>query len=238
MPDAEEIPPETVTVSVVRVGLNVNSSSAAWKTNDVAVATMPATLVVGTGWSVTYTANEGYQFSEDQTTWTTNGTATAGQNIEITVPDATRISGGDPSFDGGDGTSTFTIRSGKVAELEAAAGGKSLGAELDSKSHLTYAQAYALGLYDETEGFSNLPPLNITVTGTSFTVAFTEGMAPKNGYTVTCKVYTRASLSTGSWGEPAEVVLDTGTKPLAAGTTGDAGFFTVEFVITGAEVTE
>ena len=233
VPDAEEIPPTPTTVSVsVSGGAN---ATAAWTIGGES-AEQPRSIDVGVVWSVTYTANENYQFSEGVTEWTTNGTATAGQNIEITVPDATRF------FDGGDGTSKFTIPSDKIAGLEAAvaaAGGKDLGAVCDTSSGLTYAQAYALGLYDETKGeFSNLPALNITVTGTTFTVAFTEGMAPKTGYTVTCKVYTRASLSTGSWGEPSNVVLTTGTTPMAAGTTAAAGFFRVEFVITGAEVTE
>lgn len=225
---------DTVSVTV-DLGYNVSASSAVWTTNSVTLAETPTSLLVGSEWTATYTADDGYQFSAGVTTWSTNGTATADEAIVVIVPDATQIppTPTDPEFDGGDGATTFTIPSGKIADLEAAAGGKSLGAVCDTSSGLTYAQAYALGLYDETEGFSNLPALTITATGSSFSVAFADGISPKNGYSVVYTVETKDALTDASW-TPVDGVT---TLPYI-GSTSTAGFFRVKLVVSGAEVTE
>lgn len=72
----------TVTVTVTG-GAN---ASAAWTVNGSAVAEAPATLTEGDTYSVTYTANEGYEFADGATT-SAEGTA-GSENIAIAIDDA------------------------------------------------------------------------------------------------------------------------------------------------------
>lgn len=107
---------------------------------------------------------------------------------------------GGSTFDGGDGVSTFTIDAATVTALEAVVPGGDLNATTNG---MTYAQAYALGLLDETTGeVSALPAVEITVgpaeisglTVNAVSLKLASSIATRSGYTVTCKVYKSATL--------------------------------------------
>ena len=103
-------------------------------------------------------------------------------------------------FDGGDGA-TFNIDSEDQAAIETKLpAGESLADVADAESGMTYAQAYALNLLDTTGEEVEVSALGATIEMTEDgKVKVTLAKEPKSAYTVTLKVYTRASLSTGTW---------------------------------------
>ena len=96
-------------------------------------------------------------------------------------------------FDGGDGA-TFNIPPATQAALEAVLpSGKALSDVADAASGLTYAQAYALGLMDETTG--DVEDLKATIEVVGGKVKVSLDATANAAYTVTLKVYEKASLS-------------------------------------------
>ncbi len=129
-------------------------------------------------------------------------------------------------YDSGDGTTTFTIDSTKEETLNGvlATSGKTLASTVSETSTLTYAQAYALGLWDENA--TEVKSLDATITVANGKVTVSLANQPAEGYTITTKVYVKDSL-TADW--PAEP---------SSGTTfdaGTAGFYKVEVVISNAQ---
>ena len=153
-------------------------------------------------------------------TLTYNASGAEGAGLYLVAPSG---------FDGGDGA-TFNI----PAETQTALAtklpsGKTLADVADAASGMTYAQAYALGLLNETTGDVEDLKATIEVVGGKVKVSLdaTAGTA----YTVTLKVYEKASLS-AEW--PA-----TATETYTLGNEGEgftpgsatAGFYKVEVSI-------
>lgn len=135
--------------------------------------------------------------------------------------------GGGTSADDGSGN-TFTVPS-----TVATPTGKTLADATGSGT--TYAQAYALGLWDGTaEGTVDaLPAATITVENGTVTVTFT-GLTPEAAYTVKTYLQTKASLN-GNW--PATVDAEGSTEMTeGVGTdtigTADSKFYRVVVTIT------
>ena len=109
--------------------------------------------------------------------------------------------------------------------------GKTLASTVSETSSMTYAQAYALGLWDaEAEEVEDLEA----------TISFDEdgnvvvslANAPATGYLVTCKVYEKASL-TAEWpAEPTKTYTYGSEQPITPSAT--AGFYKVEVTISNA----
>lgn len=122
--------------------------------------------------------------------------------------------GGDSGFDGGETGKTFTIDAATKTALEAKLPtGKTLGDVADAATGMTYAQAYALGLFDEDTG--DIEDLNATIEFTS------EGKVKVSldvttTYKVTLKVYEKASL-TAEWPAEAKATYVLGSATEAAG---------------------
>ena len=96
-------------------------------------------------------------------------------------------------FDGGAGA-TFDIPPATQTALEAKLpSGKALSDVASAASGMTYAQAYALGLMDETTG--DVGDLKATIEVVDGKVKVSLDATPKAAYTVTLKVYEKASLS-------------------------------------------
>ena len=133
-------------------------------------------------------------------------------------------------FDGGDGA-TFNIPAETQSALETKLpSGKTLADVADAASGMTYAQAYALGLLNETTGDVEDLKATIEVVDGKVKVSLDDATAGA-AYTVTLKVYEKASLS-AEW--PA-----TPTTTYALGNEGEgftpgsatAGFYKVEVSI-------
>ena len=125
------------------------------------------------------------------------------------------VSGGSSSgFDGGEAGKTFTIDAATKTALEAKLPtGKTLGDVADAASGMTYAQAYALGLFNEETG--DIEELNATIEFTA------EGKVKVSldvttTYKVTLKVYEKASL-TAEWPAEAKATYVLGSATEAAG---------------------
>ena len=176
------------------------------------------------------TSNVGVQFDG----WT-NGTYTTATNIF--TPSAANLanftlyaawsSTGSGSFDGGDGNS-FTIDPGTVSSVEALTGHQMT--ETVAGSSVTYAQAYALGLID-AQGV--VAELDATIEMKDGKVVVGLSSAPLAAYTITLKVYEKASLTAAWPATPTQTyTLDdteatTGFAPGSAG----AGFYKTEITI-------
>ena len=144
------------------------------------------------------------------------------------------VSGGSSSgFDGGEAGKTFTIDAATKTALEAKLPtGKTLGDVADAASGMTYAQAYALGLFDEDTG--DIEELDATISvGADGKVTVTLANAPTDGYLVTCKVYEKASL-TAEWPSTPVATYAYGSAQAFAPGSATAGFYKVEIVITNA----
>ncbi len=114
----------------------------------------------------------------------------------------------DESFSDGTTDNAFSIPATTVAELKELCGVADLAATVEGQG-ITYAQAYALGLIDETTGaVAELPAITIEFENGQPVVKM-DGTAT-DGYTVTCHLYARDSL-TVDWGE----------QPIAYGDYGD-----------------
>ncbi len=138
-------------------------------------------------------------------------------DTEVTIPGVVAKPSG--YNNGADGT--FTIAAEKETALKAKLPeGKSLGDAISTTSSLTYAQAYALGLWDENA--TEVKSLDATITVANGKVTVSLANAPADGYTITTKVYAKDSLADAWPTEPS-----TGTT-FDAGT---AGFYKVAVVI-------
>ncbi len=153
---------------------------------------------------------------------------------DITVTAAVKKSGGS-GYDSGDGEHTFTIASEREAVLTAALpeGATSLADKVSETSDLTYAQAYALGLWSENS--AKVEDLDATITvGADGKVTVSLANAPASGYLVTCKVYQKASL-TAEWpAEPTETYAYGSEVPFTPAAQATAGFYKIEVVISNA----
>jgi len=159
--------------------------------------------------------------------WTDGSSAVT--NIEWTIA----AGGGDSGFDGGDAGTTFTIDPTTKAALEAKLPtGKTLGDVADATTGMTYAQAYALGLFNEETG--NIEKLDVTISvGADGKVTVTLVNAPTTGYLVQCKVYEKASL-TAEWPSEAAATYTYGSEQAFEPGSATAGFYKVEVVISNA----
>lgn len=104
-------------------------------------------------------------------------------------------------FDGGEEGTTFSIASDKQTALEdnLPEGVASLEAIADADSNLTYAQAYALGLWDENA--SEVAPLNAEITFDNQGRPQVEiADTARAAYDVTCKLYGSTSLPVSTSG--------------------------------------
>ena len=153
-------------------------------------------------------------------TYDANGAEGAGLYLVASSP---------AGFDGGDGA-TFNIPDATQTALAAVLpSGKTLADVADAASGMTYAQAYALGLLNETTG--DVEDLNATIEIVGGKVKVSLDATAGAAYTVTLKVYEKASL-TAAW--PA-----TATQTYTLGNEGDgftpgsatAGFYKVEVSI-------
>ena len=140
---------------------------------------------------------------------------------------------GSDGYDSGDGESKFTIDSAKEATLAAKLpAGKTLGDVADATTGMTYAQAYALGLFDEETG--DIEELDATISiGADGKVTVTLANAPTDGYLVTCKVYEKASL-TAEWPVEPKATYAYDSEQAFTPASSTAGFYKVEVVITNA----
>ena len=141
---------------------------------------------------------------------------------------------GSDGYDSGDGTNKFTIDSAKEATLTAKLPtGKTLGDVADATTGMTYAQAYALGLFDEETG--DVADLGATISiDAEGKVTVSLANAPMTGYLVTCKVYEKASL-TAEWPSEATTTYAYGSEQAITPASSTAGFYKVEVVISNAQ---
>lgn len=133
-------------------------------------------------------------------------------------------------YDSGDGTTKFTIDSKIEEALEAKLQptGKTLASTVSETSSMTYAQAYALGLWDAEA--DDVKDLEATIAiGADGKVTVSLANEPADGYVVTCKVYEKASLTATEW-----TLKDTypygSAKPITPASA-TAGFYKVEVTI-------
>ena len=139
--------------------------------------------------------------------------------------------GGSSGYDSGDGEHTFEIAAAKKADLESALStlSKTLTDTVPGSSTLSYAQAYALGLWDETD--TEVDPLDATITvGADGKVTVTLANAPAEGYIVTCNVYEKASLADEWSSTPVATYAYGSETPFEPGS-GASGFYKVVVVI-------
>jgi len=141
--------------------------------------------------------------------------------------------GGDSGFDGGEDGKTFTIDSTTKAALEAKLPtGKTLGDVADAATGMTYAQAYALGLFNKETG--EIEELDATISvGADGKVTVTLANAPTTGYLVQCKVYEKASL-TAEWSSEPAATYTYGSEQAFTPGSATAGFYKVVIVISNA----
>lgn len=121
---------------------------------------------------------------------------------EGTVKTYTAAAPAPAGFDGGEEGTTFSIASDKQTALEGnlPEGVASLEAIADADSNLTYAQAYALGLWDENA--SEVAPLNAEITFDNQGRPQVELDADNAvaSYDITCKLYGSTSLPVSTSG--------------------------------------
>ena len=141
--------------------------------------------------------------------------------------------GGDSGFDGGETGKTFTIDPTTKEALEAKLPtGKTLGDVADATTGMTYAQAYALGLFNEETG--DIKELDATISvGADGKVTVTLANAPTTGYVVQCKVYEKASL-TAEWSSEPAATYTYGSEQAFTPGSATAGFYKVAIVISNA----
>lgn len=143
--------------------------------------------------------------------------------------------GGEQStgYDSGDGEHTFTIAADREAALTSALPeGKTLASKVSESSDLTYAQAYALGLWSENS--ATVADLDATISvGADGKVTVSLANVPTTGYSVTCKVYEKASL-TADWPDEAKATYAYGSEQAFTPGSATAGFYKVEVVIANA----
>ena len=136
-------------------------------------------------------------------------------------------------YDSGDGTHTFTIDSTTEAALVTnLPTGKTLASAVSETSSMTYAQAYALGLWDDEA--DEVADLDATISvGADGKVTVSLANAPATGYLVTCKVYEKASL-TDEWPSEPKTTYAYGSEQTITPASSTAGFYKVEVVISNS----
>ncbi|MBQ3097019.1 MAG: hypothetical protein IJC66_02585 [Kiritimatiellae bacterium] len=138
------------------------------------------------------------------------GGSTEDYNVDWSIASGS----GTGDFDGGETGKTFTIDAATKTALEAKLPtGKTLSDVADAATGMTYAQAYALGLFNEETG--GIEELNATIEFTA------EGKVKVSldvttTYKVTLKVYEKASL-TAEWPAEAKATYVLGSATEAAG---------------------
>jgi len=131
-------------------------------------------------------------------------------------------------FDDGDG-GTFAIADQAGITLPA---GKALADVASAATGLTYAQAWALGLLDDTTGeLTSDLAATIEVVGGKVVVSLNG--TPQAGYLVTLKVYAKASLA-AEWPAEPTATYSAASAAAAGFTPGDAGFYKVAVKISNA----
>jgi hypothetical protein len=163
--------------------------------------------------------------------WAWADGTTAPTNITWTI--ASSGSGSD-DYDSGDGQSKFTIDATTKAALEAAlpAGKTTLADAVAEGSSLTYAQAYALGLWDAEA--TEVADLDATISiGADGKITVKLANQPAEGYSVTCKVFEKSSLTTAEW--TLKETYAYGSEKTIAPASSTAGFYKVEVVISNAQ---
>ena len=142
---------------------------------------------------------------------------------------ATWTSSGPTPFDGGDGSTTFTIANQDSITLP---DGKALADVASAATGLTYAQAWALGLLDETTG-ELTSDLAATINVASGKVVVALNSTPQAGYIITLKVYAKASLDAEWPAEPTKT-YSVANATTAAFDVGTVGFYKVAVKISNA----
>ena len=156
-------------------------------------------------------------------TYDANGAEGAGLYLVAPAPSG---------FDGGDGA-TFNIPAETQTALAAKLpSGKTLADVADAASGMTYAQAYALGLMDDT---GDVETLNATIEFVGGNVKVSLDATAGAAYTVTLKVYEKASLA-AEWSDTPKATYELGSSEEDAGFTpgsgsATAGFYKVEVSI-------
>ena len=189
---------------------------------------------------VVVTPNTGWEYATTPVDWSAGaaaGTITktftvSGAALGITIPAPTVKSSG---YDSGDGEHTFEIATAKKADLEAALStlSKTLTDTVPGSSTLTYAQAYALGLWDEND--TDVAPLDATISvGADGKVTVTLANQPAEGYVVTCYIYEKATL-TAEWPSTPATNYAYGSETAFTPGSATAGFYKVAIVITNQQ---
>ena len=175
--------------------------------------------LTGTDWT--------YDSQTDAISMTTN----ISEKTTVVVPDA--VSEQQSGYDSGDGEHTFVIDSATEDELEEnLPTGKTLASAVSEGSSLTYAQAYALGLWDATA--TTVTDLDATISvAADGKVTVTLANAPTSGYLVQCKVYEKASL-TAEWPSTPVATYAYGNEQAFTPGSATAGFYKVAVVITNS----
>ena len=185
-------------------------------------STIKFTVAVDTGWTLSSVTVGGAAVPVDDGTYSY---AVGTVDVEIVV--ATSSSGG-TSYNGGDGSHSFTISAEAAAAITLPAG-KTLTDTVEGTG-MTYAQAYALGLLDDSGNVADLPSPTIAIEGGQVKVGY--DLANAKDYTITFKVYKTASLSPAAWAYASESEFDIGdsAEPYSEAAT-TAGFYKVELFI-------
>jgi hypothetical protein len=179
--------------------------------------------------SITIPGTSTAKFNADQSAFCASGyetTLSDGWYVVTAIPPS--------GFDGGASGATFSI----PAETQATIApvletlGKELADVADTASGMTYAQAYALGLLNTTTG--DVDDLNATIEVVGDKVKVSLDTTVGSAYTVTLKVYEKASL-TAAWPVSPTQTYALGSATETNGFTpvsDEAGFYKVEVVIT------
>ncbi|MBO7683369.1 MAG: InlB B-repeat-containing protein [Kiritimatiellae bacterium] len=177
------------------------------------------------------TEETGVQFAgwtnETITAAITNFTPTA-ENVGSFTLYAKWSPTGSSGYDGGAGN-TFTIAPGTVAAVESATGHKMT--DTVAGSDVTYAQAYALGLVNESTGA--VADLGATIEMKNGKVVIGLSSTPNAAYTITLKVYEKDSLAKAWPVEPTQTYTIDSETATTGFTPGDAsaGFYKTEVTI-------
>lgn len=200
--------------------------SALTEETEVTITSTPETGYTYNGVDLTDTG-----FTYDSESDTISKTLIVSADTEVAVPGA--VSQQQSGYDSGDGEHTFVIDSATEDELEDnLPTGKTLASPVSEGSSLTYAQAYALGLWDENA--TDVAPLNATIAvGADGKVTVTLANAPTSGYLVQCKVYEKASL-TAEWPSTPVATYAYGSEQAFTPASATAGFYKVAVVITNS----
>lgn len=200
--------------------------SALTEETEVTITSTPETGYTYNGVDLTDTG-----FTYDSESDTISKTLIVSADTEVAVPGA--VSQQQSGYDSGDGEHTFVIDSATEDELEDnLPTGKTLASPVSEGSSLTYAQAYALGLWDATA--TTVTDLDATISvGADGKVTVTLANAPTSGYLVQCKVYEKASL-TAEWPSTPVATYAYGSEQAFTPASATAGFYKVAVVITNA----